>query len=68
MSLPVGCRFAARCPYVQSKCIAEEPPLRDAESPQHQFACWYPVGTPEGRQALEDNVAKGVPAATGAVI
>ncbi|MGC9961787.1 MAG: ABC transporter ATP-binding protein [Acidimicrobiales bacterium] len=65
--LPQGCRFAARCPYVQSKCIAEEPPLRDADSPNHQYACWYPVGTPEGRQALEDNQAKGVPAAVGVV-
>jgi peptide/nickel transport system ATP-binding protein len=68
MNLPVGCRFAARCPYVQPKCIAEEPPLRDADSPQHQYACWFPVGSPEGRQALEDNQAQGVPAATGSGI
>lgn len=68
MNLPVGCRFAARCPYVQPKCIAEEPPLRDADSPQHQYACWFPVGSPEGRQALEDNQAHGVPAATGSGI
>ena len=61
--LPPGCRFAARCPYVQPKCIAEEPQLRDADSPNHQFACWFPVGSPEGRQALEDNQAKGLPAA-----
>jgi oligopeptide/dipeptide ABC transporter ATP-binding protein len=65
MNLPSGCRFAARCPYVQSKCIAEEPPMRDAASRNHQYACWFPVGSPEGRQALEDNQAKGVPAATG---
>jgi peptide/nickel transport system ATP-binding protein len=65
MELPPGCRFAARCPYVQPKCIAEEPPLRDAATRDHQFACWFPVGSPEGRHALEDNQAKGVPAATG---
>jgi peptide/nickel transport system ATP-binding protein len=67
-SYPVGCRFAARCPYAQPKCLAEEPVLREADSPQHLFACWFPVGTPEGRQALEDNLAKGEPAATGMVV
>ena len=25
---PKGCRFAPRCPYVQQKCLEEEPPLR----------------------------------------
>jgi len=60
---PTGCNFSPRCPYAQPKCFVDEPPLRDAESPGHQFACWYPVGTPEGRQALEDNVAAVFPAA-----
>lgn len=68
MEWPHGCRFAARCPYVQPKCVAEEPPLRDADTPQHQYACWFPVGSPEGRRALEENQAKGVPAATGSVV
>lgn len=68
INLPVGCCFAARCPYVQPKCLAEEPPLREASSPNHSFACWYPVGSPEGMQALEDNQARGVAAASGAVI
>ena len=65
---PVGCRFAARCPYTQPKCLAEEPPLREAGGPQHVYACWYPVGTPEGRRALEDNLAKGEPAASGMAV
>jgi oligopeptide/dipeptide ABC transporter ATP-binding protein len=65
--LPEGCSFAARCPYVQPKCLAEEPPLREATSAQHLYACWFPVGSPEARQALEDNQARGVPAATGSV-
>ncbi len=55
--MPKGCRFAARCPYAQEKCLTEEPPLRPAESPGHYFACWFPVGTPEGRQARERNEA-----------
>jgi oligopeptide/dipeptide ABC transporter ATP-binding protein len=66
-NLPKGCRFAPRCPYVQPKCREEEPPLRAAEAPRHWFACWYPVGTPEGTRALEENQAAGVPAAVGVV-
>ncbi len=62
---PVGCRFAPRCPYAQEKCVSEEPPLRESDVPGHTFACWFPVGTPEGRQALERNRAAGVPAAVG---
>jgi peptide/nickel transport system ATP-binding protein len=63
---PIGCRFAPRCPYAQDKCINEEPPLRESDVPGHSFACWFPVGTPEGRAALERNRAAGVPAAVGA--
>jgi peptide/nickel transport system ATP-binding protein len=44
---PAGCRFAPRCPYAQERCKEEEPPLRAAEDPQHTYACWYPVGSPE---------------------
>jgi oligopeptide/dipeptide ABC transporter ATP-binding protein len=66
-NLPKGCRFAPRCPYVQPKCREEEPPLRQAEAPRHWYACWYPVGTPEGVRALEENQAAGVPAAMGVV-
>jgi oligopeptide/dipeptide ABC transporter ATP-binding protein len=43
---PVGCAFAARCPYVQDKCRVESPPLvADAAEPEHLYACWYPRGT-----------------------
>jgi peptide/nickel transport system ATP-binding protein len=62
---PVGCRFATRCPYAQEKCVKEEPPLRESDVPGHKFACWFPVGTPEGRDALERNRTAGVPAAVG---
>jgi peptide/nickel transport system ATP-binding protein len=59
INLPRGCRFAPRCPYAQERCREEEPPLRDAETPGHQYRCWYPVGTPEGQAALERNLAAG---------
>jgi peptide/nickel transport system ATP-binding protein len=58
---PKGCNFSPRCPYAQPKCHEEEPPLVDAEAPGHQFACWFPVGTPENRAAFERNVAAGLP-------
>ena len=60
---PKGCNFSPRCPYAQPKCHEEEPPLVAAQTPGHEYACWFPVGTPEGRQALADNVESGVPAA-----
>ena len=44
---PVGCRFAPRCAVAQERCHHEEPPLRAADSPDHLFACWFPVGSPE---------------------
>ncbi len=42
---PKGCRFSPRCPYVQDRCLTEPPPLVEAETPGHTFACWYPVGS-----------------------
>jgi peptide/nickel transport system ATP-binding protein len=44
---PVGCRFAPRCPVAQPRCHLEEPPLQVADTPDHVYACWYPVGSPE---------------------
>ena len=40
---PTGCRFAPRCPYAQDKCRESEPPLRTVGSPDHLFACWFPL-------------------------
>jgi oligopeptide/dipeptide ABC transporter ATP-binding protein len=64
---PKGCRFAARCPYVQPRCREEQPPLVEADSPGHLFRCWYPVGTDKGREALEKNLAAELPQAEAAV-
>ena len=49
---PKGCRFAPRCPYVQDKCRASDPPLRTAGSPDHLFACWFPWSTACRRHRL----------------
>ncbi|MSO38661.1 MAG: ABC transporter ATP-binding protein [Acidimicrobiia bacterium] len=64
---PTGCKFSPRCPYVHEKCTQEEPPLVDATSPDHQFRCWTPVGTPENRAALEANRAAGLESALAVV-
>ena len=64
---PKGCRFAARCPYVQPRCREEQPPLVEADTPGHLFRCWYPVGTDKGREALEKNLAAELPQAEAAV-
>jgi peptide/nickel transport system ATP-binding protein len=58
-SPPPGCRFAPRCRYAQERCHVEEPTLRtDASvSPEHTFACWYPVGA-AGRPADADAAAR----------
>ncbi|HEX4493354.1 MAG TPA: ABC transporter ATP-binding protein [Acidimicrobiia bacterium] len=52
---PKGCNFAPRCPYAQARCHEEEPPLESRGTPGHEFACFYPVGTPEGADALAHN-------------
>lgn len=39
---PAGCGFAARCNYVQPKCLAEHPPLVD-DGDGHLYRCWFPL-------------------------
>jgi peptide/nickel transport system ATP-binding protein len=59
---PVGCSFAPRCRYAQPDCLEEAPPL-DGPTPQHRWACFHPVGTPEGAEALDRNRRAGRTAA-----
>ena len=62
MNPPRGCRFAPRCPYAQAQCVDEEPPLIDADDrPATLTACFFPVGTPAGAEALPRNLAAGRP-------
>jgi peptide/nickel transport system ATP-binding protein len=56
---PPGCRFAPRCKYAQERCTVEEPPLIEGDAPGHVYRCWYPVGTPEGDEAMATNLAAG---------
>ena len=36
---PVGCAFAARCPYAMRVCLEQRPPLFDIDE-VHKSACW----------------------------
>src|SRR5262249_45932256 len=60
---PPGCKFAARCPYAQAKCLTDEPELLESGTPGHYFRCHFPVGTDAGRDALAKNLAAGTTAA-----
>jgi oligopeptide/dipeptide ABC transporter ATP-binding protein len=40
--LPLGCRFAPRCPRADSKCVNEEPPFSFLKE-NHRAKCWYPI-------------------------
>jgi peptide/nickel transport system ATP-binding protein len=62
---PAACRFAARCRYATDRCRAEKPRLL-GESPQHQFACFYPVGQAEKAEGAV--VTAATPAAAGAAV
>jgi len=59
---PAGCAFAPRCRYAQPNCLEEIPPL-DGPTPAHRWACFHPVGTDEGAEALERNRRAGQTAA-----
>ncbi|MEN9774919.1 MAG: hypothetical protein RL322_1989 [Pseudomonadota bacterium] len=38
-SMPGGCRFAARCPFADQRCISEAPPLTEVHAGHHS-RCW----------------------------
>jgi peptide/nickel transport system ATP-binding protein len=53
INLPPGCRFAARCPFVEDRCRSEVPPLREMDG-GHLVACHRVSddGTPPHRAAV----------------
>ncbi|MBV9096047.1 MAG: ATP-binding cassette domain-containing protein, partial [Streptosporangiaceae bacterium] len=58
--LPKGCKFAARCRYVQDRCRDSEPPL-GGDVGDHVYRCYFPVG-----DARDDAKPVGVVAAEAA--
>jgi peptide/nickel transport system ATP-binding protein len=68
---PAGCAFSPRCPYVQEICRVERPELTPSPTnPQHSFACFHPVGSPETEeirvQIEARRMMRTAPNATGA--
>jgi peptide/nickel transport system ATP-binding protein len=61
-AVPRGCSFAPRCRHAQPRCLEEEPQLL-MDGPDHEHACFFPVGTPAGDEALARNLAAGESAA-----
>jgi peptide/nickel transport system ATP-binding protein len=58
---PAGCTFAPRCAYALARCHEEEPPLvATTDNPNHLYACWYPVGSPEFEAKDAELQAAGV--------
>jgi peptide/nickel transport system ATP-binding protein len=43
-----GCSFSPRCRYALAGCHVEKPELTAAETPSHQFACFYPIDIKTG--------------------
>ncbi len=62
---PQGCAFAARCRHAQQDCLNTKPPLDDDQggTSGHRWACFHPVGTPDGDAALKANLDAGENAA-----
>lgn len=61
---PPGCSFAPRCPSAQERCLVDTPtPRAMADAADHLVACHFPLGTPEGDAARDQNRAAGVTAA-----
>jgi oligopeptide/dipeptide ABC transporter ATP-binding protein len=43
ITLPSGCPFHPRCPYVMDRCRVEDPPMTEVDGrPEHRSACWLP--------------------------
>jgi len=55
---PPGCRFSLRCRYAQPECTVNDPPLVAAND-DHDYACFFPVDSERGAQALARNLEAG---------
>jgi len=58
---PTGCKFAARCRYVQDTCRQTEPDLL-GDGWEHAYRCFFPVGRPEDDDRLAKATVKEPPA------
>ncbi len=56
-SPPSGCRFAARCRYVQDTCRENDPEL-EGDSWEHAYRCFFPVGQARDAEIADLQVKK----------
>jgi peptide/nickel transport system ATP-binding protein len=66
---PPGCKFAARCRYVQERCRDTEPDLTGGPG-AHEFRCYYPVSSggaipPRPPQRMGENLPPHNPPGEG---
>ena len=60
ITLPAGCKFHPRCPYVMDRCLSEEPALAPVEgSPEHTVVVLAPTfsGGQDGSPSTSDRGA-----------
>ena len=46
-----GCSFSPRCRYATGRCYQDKPLLIQAETPDHQYACFHPIKAAAGVSA-----------------
>jgi len=56
--LPPGCSFYERCPFHQSRCMEEAPPL-DPVGKDHLASCWVDIS--QSRDRKEESAVQGTP-------
>lgn len=54
LDVTAGCRFAARCKYVQDICHVESPVLQPWPGNNHQHLCHFPVARRVVAEAIEE--------------
>jgi oligopeptide/dipeptide ABC transporter ATP-binding protein len=63
ITLPGGCPFHPRCPYVMDRCRTEVPPLAEVGSDStHLSACWLPHDTSARNRLRHKVVGEELPA------
>jgi peptide/nickel transport system ATP-binding protein len=63
ITLPPGCPFHPRCPYVMDRCRVEVPPLAAVgNSATHLSACWLPHDMPARNELRRKVVGEPLPA------